>query len=414
MNIANSLKNIFASTNFNKLKFDPRRTLIKQAKVALNEGNLIVEFHDETEAYPSVWLRDNCTCPECFHNDSHSRAINWDKFDVGVSPISVDVNKDKLEIKWSDNHRSIFTEDWLRNRSFEGSKQAKYLEENYRPKKILWDGTEFTKILKTYSYREVMTKDEILYCFLKDLAIYGVVLLKDAPMDPSANSKLSQKIAFVRETHYGKEYVITSKPGTNNYAYLSSLLQQHTDLPYYEYNPGVVFLHYVVQTESEGGQNLLTDGFFVAEKMRREMKEHFELLSTVHVNWSDYGTEDFVKFCNIFRTPVISLDSFSEIASVRYSIPQRDSFFSVPLEKVTSWYHALKEFTKLLDKHCAKFKVESGNILVFDNTRLTHGRVQYNDTKGNQRYLVGNYMDWDEIYSKMRILKNEMQEKQQT
>lgn len=44
-------------------------------------------------------------------------------------------------------------------------------------------------------------------------------------------------------------------------------------------------------------------------------------------------------------------------------------------------------------------------MFAFDNTRLVHGRLGYEDTSGNQRFVVGFFLDWDEIHSKMRVLK---------
>lgn len=34
--------------------------------------------------YPTIWLRDNCQCTECFHTGSQSRTINWELFDVNI------------------------------------------------------------------------------------------------------------------------------------------------------------------------------------------------------------------------------------------------------------------------------------------------------------------------------------------
>lgn len=42
--------------------------------------------------FPSVWLRDNCQCAECFHNGSMSRTIDWQKFKYNVAPKSVEVD----------------------------------------------------------------------------------------------------------------------------------------------------------------------------------------------------------------------------------------------------------------------------------------------------------------------------------
>lgn len=50
------------------------------------------------------------------------------------------------------------------------------------------------------------------------------------------NNKFRQKLL---KLFYSEDYYIKNKPGTQNVAYLSSALQLHTDLPYYDYTPGV-------------------------------------------------------------------------------------------------------------------------------------------------------------------------------
>lgn len=32
--------------------------------------------------YSLIWLRDNCQCPNCFHQQTKSRTIDWTKFDL--------------------------------------------------------------------------------------------------------------------------------------------------------------------------------------------------------------------------------------------------------------------------------------------------------------------------------------------
>lgn len=68
----------------------------------------------------------------------------------------------------------------------------------------------------------------------------------------------------------------------------------------------MVLLHCIVQTKSKGGENLLTDSFYVAEKLRAENKDAFDILTTTPVNWFDIGIEGDQKFHKIMRAPVIS------------------------------------------------------------------------------------------------------------
>lgn len=64
-------------------------------------------------------------------------------------------------------------------------------------------------------------------------------------------------------------------------------------------------LHCLAQTKAIGGESLLSDAFYVAEKLRKENREAFDALSQIKVNWSDVGEEDGVKYHKIYRAPVI-------------------------------------------------------------------------------------------------------------
>jgi alpha-ketoglutarate-dependent taurine dioxygenase len=50
----------------------------------------------------------------------------------------------------------------------------------------------------------------------------------------------------------------------------------------------------------------------------------------------------------------------------------------------------------------------AGEILVFDNIRLVHGRKGYDDKADNTRLLVGAYLDWDLAYSRIRVLRQKL------
>nr|XP_022904847.1 gamma-butyrobetaine dioxygenase-like [Onthophagus taurus] len=284
------------------------RFLSGLAKVSSDQESLVVNYDNKIDHFPLVWLRDNCRCNTCFHGPSQSRIINWNEFDVNVKVRSLQAKDEnqKVEINWSDNHKSIYSFDWLKSRSFSKEDQEFYLKNLYIPQKKLWSNQQFLDVMKVYEYEDIMTKDEKFYNWLMDLSTYGVVLLKNAPKDAMECKKISKKIAFIKKTHYGEDYHIVAKADTNNVAYLSSPLQLHTDLPYYDYKPGVNMLHCIVQTKNKGGENLLSDGFYVAELLRKENKEAFDLLSQTEVNWSDIGEEDGVRFYKIHRAPVIS------------------------------------------------------------------------------------------------------------
>lgn len=56
----------------------------------------------------------------------------------------------------------------------------------------------------------------------------------------------------------------------------------------------------------------------------------------------------------------MSLDYDGNVGRINHSIPQRDTFFSIDVEKVDEWYAALKTFIDLLYEEAVYFKTEPG------------------------------------------------------
>ncbi|XP_033252374.1 gamma-butyrobetaine dioxygenase-like [Drosophila miranda] len=91
---------------------------------------------------------------------------------------------------------------------------------------------------------------------------------------------------------------------------------------------------------------------------------------------------------------------------INHSIPQRDSHFTVPLEQVRPWYEAMPLFVRLAHEQACSFKTTPGDVLTFNNLRLVHGHTGYDDTDRNVRHIVGAFIDWDIVYSRLRVLRN--------
>lgn len=47
----------------------------------------------------------------------------------------------------------------------------------------------------------------------------------------------------------------------------------------------------------------------------------------------------------------------------------------------------------------------SGDVVTFDNSRLLHGRKSFVSNLDRVRHLEGVYLDWDEVMSRLRILR---------
>ncbi|KAM7343013.1 gamma-butyrobetaine dioxygenase-like [Cochliomyia hominivorax] len=377
---------------------------------------LINEFSDSasttndisTLKFPGVWLRDNCLCDQCFHKDSLSRKpLRWNNFDCDIKAEKISVNKQtkEVQINWSDKHESTFTLEWLKEHSFRKERHEHYIDTWYRPKPKTWSKDEFNVILKKFQYKDIMENDEALKDWLETLAVQGVSMLKNAPLDISTVKNICNRVGFIRKTTYGEEFSVKSRPGAKNYSYLSEPLPLHTDLPYYEYKPSVTILHTLEQSQSKGGWNSLVDGFHIADQLKETHPEYFKILSETLVNWCDIGQDEDRLFHNILRAPVINVDKDGRYTRINHSVPQRDSQFTIDINKVVPWYRANALFVKMASEQTVNFKTEPGDVITFNNLRMLHGRTGYDDTEKNVRHIVGGFIDWDIIYSKIRVLK---------
>lgn len=50
---------------------------------------------------------------------------------------------------------------------------------------------------------------------------------------------------------------------------------------------------------------------------------------------------------------------------IRFSTPQRDSYFSIDIKKVDAWYKALKLFVTLIYDHRVQFKLKPGIVISY-------------------------------------------------
>lgn len=207
-------------------------------------------------------------------------------------------------------------------------------------------------------------------------------MISGAPLTEKECRKIANRVGFIKKTHYGEEFIVRAKENTSNVAYLSTPLQMHTDLPYYEYKPGINLLHCLVQSESPGAFNLLADGFYVSERLKTEYPDAYKVLTETLVNWSDYGEEDGNQFQKIYRAPVVwyfffflnyqpsrlniffffSLDYEGNLERINYSVPQRDSFFTIDSELVNEWYEALAKFVRIHHDESVAFKMKPGIV----------------------------------------------------
>ncbi|XP_053141812.1 gamma-butyrobetaine dioxygenase [Hemicordylus capensis] len=365
---------------------------------------ICVHWEDGSESlYPSVWLRDNCQCPDCFLHSAKARKLLLENLDVNIAAKGVTLTESKkVCVLWPDDHTSEFEAEWLKKRCFSEQARAKIQEELFLSERQYW-GSDLQ--LPTMTFEEVLHNDESAYKWLVTLKKVGIVLLTGAATRQGELLKLGQRIGFLRLTFYGPTWQVQDKADANNVAYTSEKLSFHTDYPVLQFPPGVQLLHCIKQTPT-GGESEVVDGFHVANKLKEQNPQAFQILTSTLVDFMDIGV-DYCDFSMQAKQRILDVDDRGQVVRINFNNATRDTVFDIPAEKVKPFYAALKEYVHLLNSADNKYtyKMKPGEIVVFDNWRLLHGRQSYQTGTEVSRHLEGAYADWDVVMSRLRILR---------
>jgi len=359
-------------------------------------GNLDLVWSDDHHSrFHFIWLRDNCPCPACLHPQTRERT--FDVMSIAADqpvPSSVDVHEDQLVICWEDGHVSTFQSDWLRPNCY-----SKLAREARREKPVLWT-SKVKCALPEIDYETVMKNDTGLLAWLDLLIEYGFALIRNTPTVQGEVTRVANRIAYLRETNFGRDFDVISKPNPNNVAYTALKLESHSDLPNWELPPGTQFLH-CLEFDAEGGESTLVDGFGAARQLENEDPAAFETLAKLHIPFRFHDQDWDVQW----SAPTIAQDPLGDIQEIRFH-----AALTAPLdldfEDVLPFYRAYRIFTDIVRRpeNILALKLRPGDLLVFNNRRALHGRAAFNPETG-PRHLQGCYVDNDSILSKRRILR---------
>ena len=122
---------------------------------------------------------------------------------------------------------------------------------------------------------------------------------------------------------------------------------------------------------------------------------------------SDEDAEQVAPFHKRFSRPTIELDQAGTIKQVSFNNQVRSSQGFQTKYSTREVYQALQLFNTLCyQDFSVKYKLGQGDLAVFDNLRVMHGREGYTVQPGlaADRHLQGCYIDWDEIWDKINVL----------
>ncbi|XP_070534063.1 gamma-butyrobetaine dioxygenase-like [Ptychodera flava] len=267
-------------------------------------------------------------------------------------------------------------------------------------------GSELSTNIPSFQFENVLLNDwELLRC-LETLRDVGLMLIKKVPEKTGQVRKLAERIARLRYTSYGEEFTVKSKFEPSNLAYTGHKLGLHTDLPHYHYTPSIQFLHCIKQCIGDGGDSNFSDGFNAALQLKEQDPEFFEILSTTYIEYVDVGHDQFEYYTRHPQT-VFTFDQFGDLFMVLYNNSVRTITMPMPKDKVYGYYRAMKAYDNILNSpaNIVRHKMQPGDLVVFNNVRVLHGREAFNVHGSGERHLEGGYIDWDDVHSRIRVLR---------
>jgi gamma-butyrobetaine dioxygenase len=373
-------------------------------QVALTGEEAVVTWSDGRQTPLHRWfLRDNCTCAACYLPLTREQLfeITDAPADLAIASAGIDAAGD-LVVGWSDGHASRYAPGWLREAAPDAASRAE--RHAVRPRPFIW-GSEYADALKRFDYADIMADDSTLWAWLSALRSAGMTLVRNVPVEAEALLGPIARISHLRETNFGRVFDVKSKPRADSAAYTSVNLPPHSDLPTRELQPGVQFLHCLVN-DATGGESVFVDGFAIAEAMRRDHPAEFATITTTPMAfWNRDDRTDYR-----WNAPAIALTNNGDLDEVRFANFLRGPI-DAPAEAMGAIYAALRLFQAMCrdPRYFIERRLAPGDMWAFDNRRVLHARREF-DPQTGARHLQGAYVDRDEINSRWRVLSRQLGE----
>ena len=349
--------------------------------VTLEEGKLKgIKLH-------SLWLRERLIGEDFVDQNNLQRLYEPSLIDQSLSINDVIMDEKFLNITFSDGVKGKVNIDEI------------YDEINSIdciPQKKIWKKTDK---LQVYDNNKIHKDKNNLIEMLCSFYEYGYVIIENTKAEENEVINFAEKLGPVRTTNWGKLFNVVSKPNPNDLAYTALELKSHSDNPYRKPVPGIQLLH-CIANESIGGDSSLVDGFSVAEYLKENHKNFYDILTQTNVNFKFTDVDVILEN----KSKLIELNSDGNFKQISFS----GRLDYVPLlndKNLETFYNARKCMYELCnsDQFKIKFRLSKGMIAMFDNLRTLHGRTKFDPNTGF-RHLQGCYIDHDATEGKLRRL----------
>ena len=358
---------------------------------SLNDGLKVLWNDSSSSCFPWLWLRDHSESPMDLHSDSKQRQI--DVFSISpnnsVDTVILNNSSKNILIKWADKSESDLSFELLQSNAHPILPQSNAMNSS-----SFWNSPEEIQSFPEMSYEELMSNGGIK-TWLNHIQRIGFVLVTETPPTPQATKELMERMAYVRNSIFGGFSVWDNKlESPDDTAFTSLAIEPHTDGTYVHDAPGLQTLH-CLKRDSIGGENQLVDGLAIAEKMRYENPEAFNILCKVNIPGRYIKPDTYLEA----HRPLFRVNDNGDVIQVSFNNHDRAPF-RLENEQMANFYDAYKIFHNLANDRSRQFEfmLDPGKVLTFDNWRLLHARSSLT----GYRQLCGGYHNREDFESKLR------------
>ena len=352
-----------------------------------NDKNISIKINNKKYNLHAQWLYEN----------SHNTLIRdpyTNQLLIEVAEISKNLFIKKANIKnndllifFNDNSKHIFSQKQILNQ---------LVKHNIKNEKKLWN----KKTINPPKFNFKKFNQQMLLEILESVEKFGFCLIKNMPVKRNGINELTNHIGPIKNTNWGGIADVKSIKKAYDLTMTTRALENHTDNPYRFPTQGYIFLH-CLENSKLGGANTISDGFYIAEYLKKNFKNYFNTLTTFHT-FFEYQDENT---CLQNNCTLIELDNDKCVNQVRYN--NRTEIMPFKNQKELDKYiEARRKFWSLIKAKTnnLEIKQQSGDMLILDNYRVLHGRTGYKDSQ-NKRYFRQGYMDRDILQSKLKTLR---------
>ena len=363
--------------------------MIKNIKILPDKINILFSNNKE-DNFLNIWLRDHARDEDSWDHRSNQRKIFTAKLDpkLHIKKAILKDNGKSVDILWSDLKKPI---NYSSNFFLENSNNSQKINNNIK----IWDKKDIGEEIYT-DFQNTITNDGFKE-FLEKLYKFGFVVIQNCKTEMSSVEKIANKIGYVRESIFGGLWSFESNNDMADSAYTQDELRPHTDSTYSNDAPGLQLLlccHY----KATGGESIMVDGFKIAEKIYKENKDLYTLLSEIEVTGQYIGDGVFLEA----KRPIFKLNSNKELVQVSFNNYDRAAF-RMDDEKTLKFYDAIREFDLIANNREYQWRhiLKPGELLIFNNWRILHGRGSF---KGDRK-MSGCYINKEDFDSSCRMNK---------